>query len=64
MLKNNSYNIDKEFDYATIKAIVSKSLENMTKEEEALKKKPNVPNDIIFDHGNFDDNPNNFSHAA
>jgi hypothetical protein len=31
MLKNNIYNIDKEFDYSTIKAIVVKSLEKISK---------------------------------
>jgi hypothetical protein len=36
MLKNNIYNIDKEFDYCTVKAIVVKSLEKIVKEE-ALK---------------------------
>jgi hypothetical protein len=38
MLKNNIYNTDKEFDYATIKDMVVKSLEKIVKEE-ALKKK-------------------------
>jgi hypothetical protein len=48
MLKNNIYNIDREFDYATIKAIVVKSLENIAKEA-ALKKRANIPDGILFD---------------
>jgi hypothetical protein len=48
MLKNNIFNIDREFDYATVKAIVVKSLEKVVKEEE-LKKRANVPHDVIFD---------------
>ena len=36
MLKNNIYNIDREFDYYTIKSIVAESLQNIVKEE-ALK---------------------------
>jgi hypothetical protein len=56
MLKNNIYNIDKEFDYSTIKAIVSKSLEKISKEE-ASKKRLNLPDDVIFDcHVHGDDN--------
>jgi hypothetical protein len=41
MLKNNIYNIDRDFDYSTIECIVLKSLENIVKEE-ALKNKSNV----------------------
>lgn len=63
MLKNSIYNIDREFDYATIKTIVLKLLQKIAKEE-ALKKKPNVPNDIIPDYGSVDYNPDNVSHAA
>jgi hypothetical protein len=48
MLKNNIFNIDREFDYATVKAIVVKSLEKVVKEEE-LKKRANVSHDVIFD---------------
>jgi hypothetical protein len=48
MLKNNIYNIDKEFDYPTIKDIVIQSLEKIAKEE-ALKKRANIPQDVIFD---------------
>jgi hypothetical protein len=44
MLENNIYNIDKEFDYPTIKDIVTQSLEKLVKQE-ALKKRPN---DVIF----------------
>ncbi|MFL6393792.1 MAG: hypothetical protein ACJ708_03935 [Nitrososphaeraceae archaeon] len=47
-LKNNIYNIDLEFDYPTIKAVVIQSLEKMVKEE-ALKKR------AIADYGGFDD---------
>jgi hypothetical protein len=50
MLKNNIYNIDKEFDYNTIKAFVIKSLKMI--KEEALK---NIHNDS---KGN-DDHPIN-----
>jgi 5-methylcytosine-specific restriction endonuclease McrA len=49
MLSNNIYNIDKEFDYATIKGIVLGSFEKIAKEE-MLKKRPN---DVVFD---FKDN--------
>jgi hypothetical protein len=55
MLKNNIYNIDREFDYATIKSIVLKSLQNIAKEE-ALK---NIHNDVIFDSKDNDDLPVN-----
>ena len=46
MLKNDVYNVDKEFDYSTIKAVVIKSLEKIAKEE-ALKNKANFINDVI-----------------
>ena len=46
MLKNN---IDREFDYPTIKAIVIKSLEKIVKEV-ALKKRSHIHDDIIFDY--------------
>jgi hypothetical protein len=58
MLENNAYNIDREFDFATIKSIVSKSLQNIAKEE-ALKKRPNV----LDDYDGVDDNPNNVIQA-
>jgi hypothetical protein len=45
MLENNIYNIDREFDYATVKTIVLKSLVKIAKEE-ALKKRPNVSNEL------------------
>ena len=48
MLKNNGYNIDREFEYATIKDIVVKSLEKIVKEE-ALKNTANIPHDTIFE---------------
>jgi hypothetical protein len=44
MLKDNRYNIDRGFDYDTIKAIVIHSLEKIAKE--ASEKRPN---DVIFD---------------
>jgi hypothetical protein len=56
MLKNNGYNIDREFDYATIKDIVVKSLEKIVKEE-ALRKRSNIPQDVIFNFKD-DDYPN------
>jgi hypothetical protein len=59
MLKDNHYNIDREFDYATVKDIVLKSLEKIVKEE-ALKK----GDDVVFDYGSVDDNPNNIGQAA
>ena len=60
MLKNNIYNIDKEFDYGTIKAIVLNSLQNIAKEE-ALKKRSN---DLVFDYCQADDNPSNVSQGC
>ena len=54
MLETNIYNIDREFDYTTVKSIVVKSLQNIAKEE-ALKKKCNVSND----YGSVNDNHNN-----
>ena len=44
MLKNNIYNVGREFDYSTVKAIVIQSLEKIAKE--ALKKRPD---DVVFD---------------
>jgi hypothetical protein len=46
MLKNNIYNIDREFDYATVKSIVVKSLENIVKDE-ALKNIPRMSSLIL-----------------
>ena len=43
MLKNNIYNIDMEFDYSKIKALVVKSLEKLVKEE------AKTTDDIIHD---------------
>jgi hypothetical protein len=59
MLRNDIYNIDREFDYAVVKSIVVKSLEKIAKEE-ALK---NIPQNVIFD---FKDNdyPNSVIQAA
>ena len=55
MLKNNIYNIDREFDYATIKGIILKSLDKIAKEE-ALN---NIQNGVIFDSKDNDDLPVN-----
>jgi hypothetical protein len=63
MLKNNIYNIDREFDYPTVKAIVLKSLVKIAKED-ALKKKSNVPNNVVFHYDSVYDNPNNMSQAT
>ena len=63
MLENNIYNIDREFDYATIIGIVVKSLEKIAKEE-ALKGRPNVYDDFIVDYDRVDDNHNNVIDAA
>jgi hypothetical protein len=46
MLKNNIYNIDREFDYTTVKNIVLRSLEKIAKEETSKKR----TNDVIFDY--------------
>ena len=48
MLQNNIYNIDRDFDYATVKAIVVKSLEKISKEE-ALNKRAIIPQDVVCD---------------
>jgi hypothetical protein len=58
MLDNDIYNINQEFDYSMIKAIVLKCLEKMVKQE-ALKNRPNIPDDVIFDYERVDDNSNN-----
>jgi hypothetical protein len=52
MLENNVYNIEREFDYPTIKHIVLKSLDKIAKEE-TLKKRAYVSQDAVFD---FKDN--------
>jgi hypothetical protein len=54
MLKNNIYNIDREFDYAIIKAVVIQSLEKIVKEE-VLKNRANIYQDVIFDSKDNDD---------
>ena len=51
MLKNNIYNIDRNFDYTTVRSIVLKSLDKIANEE-ALK---NIHNGIIFDSKDNDD---------
>jgi 5-methylcytosine-specific restriction endonuclease McrA len=63
MLKNDIYNIDREFDYATVKTIVLKSLVKIAKEE-ALKKRLNVSNNFILDYDTVDDNHNKVIYAA
>ena len=45
MLETNTYNIDRNFDYTTVRSIVLKSLDKIAKEE-ALK---NIRNGVIFD---------------
>ena len=57
MLSNNIYNIDKEFDYPTIKGIVIRSLEKTVKEE-ALKKRANIFQDVIFEDNDYTNNVN------
>ena len=52
MLKNNIYNIDREFDYPTIKGIVVKSLEKIVNED-VLKNTAYIPHDTIFEHNDY-----------
>ena len=54
MFESNLYNIDRDFDYGTVKAIVIKSLEKIAKEEAALKSAMGH-----YDHDSIDDKPNN-----
>jgi hypothetical protein len=62
-MHQNVYNIDTEFDYATVKDIVLRSLEKIAKEEEALKRRSNIPDDFLFDsNGNAE--PNNVKPSA
>jgi hypothetical protein len=63
MLRNNIYNIDREFNYATVKSIVVKSLEKIAKEE-ALNRRANIPRDVIFDSKDNDYYPNNVKLSA
>jgi hypothetical protein len=51
---NDIYNLDKEFDYSTIKAAVLKSLEKIVKEE-ALKNTSNIANYVVSDLEGNDD---------
>jgi hypothetical protein len=46
MFESNIYNIDRDFDYAAVKAIVIKSFEKIAKEEAALENTSNVLSDI------------------
>jgi hypothetical protein len=57
MFKSNIYNLDREFDYHTIKGIVIQSLEKIVKEE-ALKNTANIPHDTIFEDNDIPDNVN------
>ena len=57
MLENNIYNIDREFDYATIKDIVIQSLEKIVKEG-ALKKRANISQNVIFEDNDYTNNVN------
>jgi Cytoplasmic tRNA 2-thiolation protein 2 len=54
MLRNYIYNIDREFDYPTIKATVIQSLEKIVKEE-ALKNTSNIGNYVVSDLEGNDD---------
>ena len=58
MLKNDIYNIYREFDYAAVKTIVLKSLIKIAKEE-ALMKRLNVSNDFMLGYDRVGDNHNN-----
>jgi hypothetical protein len=58
MLENNIYNLDREFDYPTIKNIVIQLLEKIAKEE-ALKKRANISQDTIFEDNDYRNNINN-----
>ena len=46
MFESNIYNLDRDFDYATVKAIVIKSLEKIAKEEAALETTSTVLSDV------------------
>jgi hypothetical protein len=52
MLESNIYNIDRNFDYTTVRSFVLKSLDKIVKEE-ALKKRAYVSQDAVSD---FKDN--------
>ncbi len=52
MLESNIYNIDRNFDYTTVRSFVLKSLDKIVKEE-VLKKRAYVSQDAVFD---FKDN--------
>ena len=51
MCESNLYNIDRDLDYATVKAIVIRSLEKITKEQSALKNTSNISFDSKYDIG-------------
>jgi 5-methylcytosine-specific restriction endonuclease McrA len=57
MLKNNIYNIDREFDYPIVKGIAIRSLEKIVKEKE-LKHTTNIPHDTIFEDNDYPNNIN------
>jgi hypothetical protein len=58
MPKDNCYNVNREFDYSTIKAIVVKSLEKIVKQEEALKSTRNI-HDAATSNFECNDDPKN-----
>jgi hypothetical protein len=60
MLKNDIYNIDREFDHTTVKTIVLKSLVKLAKEEASKKRS----RDLVFDYCRVDDNPSSVSQVA
>jgi hypothetical protein len=57
MFKNNIYNIDREYDYPTIKNLVIQSLEKIVKGE-ALKNTANTPHDTIIEDNDYPNNIN------
>jgi hypothetical protein len=57
MLETNIYNIDRDFDYLSIKAFVVKSLEKIVKEQ-TLRKRTNVTNNAVNDCGSNNDTNN------
>ena len=63
MFKNNIYNIYREFDYATIKGIVLKSLEKIA-QEAALENTSNVPDHVPIHPKDNDDRPVNIKLPA
>jgi hypothetical protein len=56
MFKDKIYNINREFDYPTIKGIVTQSLKKTV--EEALKNTANIPDDTGFEDNDHHNNAN------